>query len=609
MPIDIINDTFDTVTITVGLPGTQGPAGPQGVAGPPGALGPANTLTIGTVTTGNTGDPADATLTGTAPSQVLNLTIPRGLAGAPGPQGEPGVDGAGIAFAGSVATYAALPSGLGAPDAGDGYLVQADGKLYIWDGSAFPSNGAGVEFRGPTGPANTLTVGTVTTGAAGSSASVGITGTAPSQVVSFTIPRGDTGATGAAGAGIIAGGATLSVLAKASDTDFDTEWLDSASVGTPLTVVRRDDAGRAQVAAPSAGNDIANKTYVDDAVNTASSNNADVLAATSAPTASTLMKRDINGRAQVVSPSANADIATKLYVDSVGNEGVLPSSIMRRDSAGRGKVNDPAAGTDIANKQYVDAIGNTTVVANSVIRRDAAGRAKVAAPAATDDVARLDTVTNYAGLNTASFQTGTTYTFSALDQFREVDFSNGAAITVTVPDNATVPLPVGTVLKGVQFSTGTVTFVGAAGVTVSPMPGRTLALRGAFAVAFLIKRDTNHWVTFGDFQQTSYTADQLELFQDTMNTYIDVGSGMSKNYDDASGLLTLSAAGATLSQMPASTLVYVVQNSGGTWPNRPTSRTDMKCIWIRIVAGSSNPTAVTSPTVTGAYTNDIVVGA
>ena len=52
---------------------------------------------------------------------------------------------------------------------------------------------------GPTGPANTLTVGTVTTGAAGSSAAATVTGTAPSQTLNLTIPRGDTGATGSQG--------------------------------------------------------------------------------------------------------------------------------------------------------------------------------------------------------------------------------------------------------------------------------------------------------------------------------------------------------------------------------------------------------------------------
>jgi hypothetical protein len=49
---------------------------------------------------------------------------------------------------------------------------------------------------GAAGPANSLSIGTVTTGAAGSSASATITGTAPNQTLSLTIPRGDTGAQG-----------------------------------------------------------------------------------------------------------------------------------------------------------------------------------------------------------------------------------------------------------------------------------------------------------------------------------------------------------------------------------------------------------------------------
>ena len=49
---------------------------------------------------------------------------------------------------------------------------------------------------GNTGPANTLTIAGVTTGAPGSSASVSVGGAAPNQTLTFTIPRGDTGATG-----------------------------------------------------------------------------------------------------------------------------------------------------------------------------------------------------------------------------------------------------------------------------------------------------------------------------------------------------------------------------------------------------------------------------
>jgi hypothetical protein len=55
------------------------------VAGPTGAAGPANTLAIGTVTTGSVA----ATITGVAPNQTLNLVIP------PGAQGNTGLTGAG----------------------------------------------------------------------------------------------------------------------------------------------------------------------------------------------------------------------------------------------------------------------------------------------------------------------------------------------------------------------------------------------------------------------------------------------------------------------------------------------------------------------------------
>lgn len=81
-----------------------------------------------------------------------NIRGPQGLQGVQGVQGPKGDDGTGIAIAGNVPTYADLPTGLGPADAGDGYLVDTDGLLYIWSGSAFPIDGDGVEFRGPEGP-------------------------------------------------------------------------------------------------------------------------------------------------------------------------------------------------------------------------------------------------------------------------------------------------------------------------------------------------------------------------------------------------------------------------------------------------------------------------
>lgn len=72
--------------------GPEGPQGPEGPRGPQGVVGPSNTLTIGTVTTLSSGEPATASLTGESPNQVLNLGLPRGDtgAGSVGPKGEDG---------------------------------------------------------------------------------------------------------------------------------------------------------------------------------------------------------------------------------------------------------------------------------------------------------------------------------------------------------------------------------------------------------------------------------------------------------------------------------------------------------------------------------------
>ena len=75
---------------TLGLAGDPGGQGIQGIQGNP---GPPNVLSIGTITTGAPGSSADATITGTSPTQTLNLTIPRGADGTNGTNGTNGAPG------------------------------------------------------------------------------------------------------------------------------------------------------------------------------------------------------------------------------------------------------------------------------------------------------------------------------------------------------------------------------------------------------------------------------------------------------------------------------------------------------------------------------------
>lgn len=73
-----------------GIQGETGPTGPQGIQGETGPTGPQGesgetpVITIGTVTTGDPGTQATASISGTAPNFVLNLTIPQGPTGPTG---------------------------------------------------------------------------------------------------------------------------------------------------------------------------------------------------------------------------------------------------------------------------------------------------------------------------------------------------------------------------------------------------------------------------------------------------------------------------------------------------------------------------------------------
>lgn len=77
-----------------GIQGETGAQGIQGEKGDKGDTGPANTLSIGTV---EKGTDAEATITGTAPNQTLNLVLPKGDKGDKGDNGQAGAQGVGIA--------------------------------------------------------------------------------------------------------------------------------------------------------------------------------------------------------------------------------------------------------------------------------------------------------------------------------------------------------------------------------------------------------------------------------------------------------------------------------------------------------------------------------
>lgn len=108
-----------------------------------------------------------------------------------------------------------------------------------------------------------------------------------------------------------------------------------------------------------------------------------------------------------------------------------------------------------------------------------------------------DLASSYAPLNLSFSQQSSSYTLVASDASKQVEISNSSENTLTVPTNASVPFPIGTVILVVQTGTGQTTITPVSGtVTINGTPG--LKLRTQWSVATLTKRGTNTWLASGD---------------------------------------------------------------------------------------------------------------
>jgi hypothetical protein len=204
--------TGPSITGPTGAPSTvTGPTGPQGVTGPTGApstvTGPTGATGAASTVTGPTGPQGPTGATGAAST----VTGPMGPTGATGPQGTS------ITLKGSVVNPSALP--VGSNLVNDAYVVDSNGDLYVWSGSAWQSVGQIVGPpgdtgpQGPVGPTGAASTVIGPTGAQGDTGPQGITGptganstvigpTGPSGVISVTGPITNTGTSIAAVIGI-----------------------------------------------------------------------------------------------------------------------------------------------------------------------------------------------------------------------------------------------------------------------------------------------------------------------------------------------------------------------------------------------------------------------
>ncbi len=192
---------------------------------------------------------------------------------------------------------------------------------------------------------------------------------------------------------------TSGPLTGGGDLSADlTLGINTASTATANTVMQRDANGRARVAAPVVGNDIANKTYVDAVDTKVGVVDAKVdaldIKVDAVEAKIPALSDDVNSTSSVVAASSKA--VKTAYDQAVTAETVsVPTTRNIATSA-------PLSGGGALNANLTLGINaSSAATANYVIQRDANGRAQVAAPAVAADIARkaeVDAVNSTVGI-------------------------------------------------------------------------------------------------------------------------------------------------------------------------------------------------------------------
>lgn len=159
---------------------------------------------------------------------------------------------------------------------------------------------------------------------------------------------------------------------------------------------------------------------------------------------------------------------------------------------------DSSATNGVAWGQVAAAGIATDAVITAKIQDSAVTAAKIADNAVTQ--AKLaDRVVGSAEYDnmTLNAQTGTTYTLVLTDAHKFVTLSNASAITMTVPPNSSVAFETGDQVNLMQLGAGQVTIAAGSGVTIRS-EGSKLKMKGQYAVATLVKIDTDTWVAVGN---------------------------------------------------------------------------------------------------------------
>lgn len=94
-------------------------------------------------------------------------------------------------------------------------------------------------------------------------------------------------------------------------------------------------------------------------------------------------------------------------------------------------------------------------------------------------------------------QTGTSYTLALIDTDGIVEMDNASANMLTIPINATVPYPIGTIISVTMLGVGVTSITAAATVTLNGVSAGSGDISAQFGGVSIYKRGIDEWVVQG----------------------------------------------------------------------------------------------------------------
>lgn len=137
---------------------------------------------------------------------------------------------------------------------------------------------------------------------------------------------------------------------------------------------------------------------------------------------------------------------------------------------------------------------NFTTVAEAVVETDLATQAELDSAVATLNASKAAVTYVDTSVSTLTVNPQTaSYTLVLADRGRLIELNSASATVVTVPTNASVAFPVGSLVEVVRYGAGAVSVAGATGVTLRG----GLTIGAQYGSVSLLKRATDEWLVFG----------------------------------------------------------------------------------------------------------------